>query len=342
MGIVNLVNLVCATFERPETGHFVADLIKMLADFLGDVGYGVVVVVFTLLLKLIMSPLDIWQKAVTAKNNTIMKRMKPEMEKLQKAYGHDKQTFSVKQMELYKKHGYKMAGACLPMIITLVVFFIVFAGFNAMTRYQIINNFIDITEEFEAYEEEARASGLTNDADIVAYAQDKVAEDYKPDGFLWIKNVFVADTFWDNPIPSYDKFIKSIAGTETSLSSITQDNYNMYMAKIIEKYPSTNGFLILPVLTIAVSFLAQFLMKSTTPQPAPGADAAGANSSMQIMQYLMPLMMGIFALFYSATFTIYMVISQFVSMAMQLIFNLVYSVKEKRAEEKRLSTTFKR
>lgn len=56
------------------------------------------------------------------KNQKITERLKPTMEKIQKQYGDNKQAFSQKQMELNRKEGYSYFSACLPMIVTLVVF----------------------------------------------------------------------------------------------------------------------------------------------------------------------------------------------------------------------------
>ena len=79
-------------------------LIVKVFDFV--VNYGWRIVLFTVLLKVVLLPLDIYQKHCMRKNQRITERLKPEMEKLQKAYGHDKQAFAQKQMELNKREGF--------------------------------------------------------------------------------------------------------------------------------------------------------------------------------------------------------------------------------------------
>ena len=123
--------------------HFMAKFMLAIGNSMGgsNVSFGWVVIVFTVILRLILSPLDIWQKIIARKNSKAMERMKPQLEALQAKYGDDKQRMQQEQMALYKKEKYSMMGMCLPTIITLVVFFIVFAGFRQMVGFQFANDY---------------------------------------------------------------------------------------------------------------------------------------------------------------------------------------------------------
>ena len=48
-----------------EVNHFIAKFISILYEGIGNIGW--TVVAFTVILKLILSPLDIWQKMILAK-----------------------------------------------------------------------------------------------------------------------------------------------------------------------------------------------------------------------------------------------------------------------------------
>ena len=87
-----------------EVNHFIAKFINKLYEGIGNIGW--TVVAFTVILKLILSPLDIWQKMITRKNAKIMERMKPQLEVLKAKYGDDKQKFQQEQMALYKREKY--------------------------------------------------------------------------------------------------------------------------------------------------------------------------------------------------------------------------------------------
>jgi YidC/Oxa1 family membrane protein insertase len=98
--------------------------------------YALTVVVFTVLFKIITSPLDFWQKRLTRKNAKAMKAMKPKLEQMKKEVGDNQQLYMQRQQAIYKEHGYSMLGTCLPMIVTLAVFITIFSGFTAMVKYQ--------------------------------------------------------------------------------------------------------------------------------------------------------------------------------------------------------------
>src|SRR5208283_4648432 len=92
-------------------------------------GYGLVIVLLTILLRAIFWPL-------TAKSTRSMKRMQalaPEMAALKEKYKDDQQKYTQKQMELWKKHKVNPMSGCLPMLVQMPVFF----GFFTMIRSAI-------------------------------------------------------------------------------------------------------------------------------------------------------------------------------------------------------------
>ncbi len=92
-------------------------------------GYGLVIVLLTVLLRAIFWPL-------TAASTRSMKRMQalaPELKALQEKYKDDVQKLTQKQWELYKKHKVNPMSGCLPMLIQMPVFF----GFFSMIRSAI-------------------------------------------------------------------------------------------------------------------------------------------------------------------------------------------------------------
>lgn len=106
---------------------------QAIIEGIGIIGLGIIV--FTIVLKCITLPFDIYQRVSMRKQNLVMREMQPELEKLQKQYANDKTTYNQKMMELYKKNGYSMFGACLPMIISLVILIVAFQGFRTYSQY---------------------------------------------------------------------------------------------------------------------------------------------------------------------------------------------------------------
>ena len=92
--------------------------------------WGVSIIVFTLLLKLLLFP-------VTAKGFVSMANMRkvmPKMKELQDRYANDKQKLSQEMMTLYKKEGANPLGGCLPMIAQMPFFIGFFFALREMVE----------------------------------------------------------------------------------------------------------------------------------------------------------------------------------------------------------------
>ena len=359
-----------------EPTHFMAKFMIVINDALGGgvASFGWTVVLFTVVLRLILSPLDVWQKLIARKNSKAMERMKPQLEVLQAKYADDKERFQQEQMALYKKEKYSTMGMCLPTIITFVVFFVVFAGFRQMVGYQFANDYKQcvnaynqtFSEEIEANREQpfiVEADGRLEIAKTeegaqfysatkekaqqavydVYYSEDQVTIR----SWLWIKNIFVSDN-WATAVPDFATVTGQKGMATSKLTGITIDEYNDVMGKVLGtggygKNGKWNGLLILPVLSIALSLLSTKLLQKSQgqpPAPAPTGEGEAAEkakaqqSTAKMMQYFMPLMIGVFAIFYSGAFALYMFTSSVCAIVFQLGFNLIAALIDKKREGK--------
>ena len=361
-----------------EPTHFMAKFMIVINNALGGGGasFGWTVVLCTAVLRLILSPLDIWQKVIARKNNKAMERMKPQLEVLQARYADDKQRLQQEQMALYKKEKYSTMGMCLPTIVTFVVFFVVFAGFRQMVGYQFAKDYKECVKTYNAsiseQIEQNKDKGFIVDNGDGKYDIDDIAKTeagaefyakakknaqhavyevyYSEDqvtirSFLWIKNIFVSDN-WAQAVPDFATVTGQKGMATSKLTGITIDEYNDVMAEVLGtggygKDGKWNGLLILPVLSIALSLLSTKLLSGSQAQPpAPAQDAQGEGAekakaqqqSMKMMQYVMPIMMGVFALFYSGAFALYMFTSSLCAILFQLTFNLIAKLVDKSRE----------
>ena len=57
---------------------------------------------------------------------------------------------------------------------------------------------------------------------------------------------------------------------------------------------------------------------------------------------MMPIMMGVFALFYSSAFCIYMVMNSLITVIFNLAYNAIAKKQEAKEEDERLAVTFKK
>ena len=138
MGIFNL--LASADPVIPFLGetfnislNWIGKLINSLIGAVGIVGVGIIV--FSLILKVIVLPFDVYQRVSMRKQNIKMKENKEKLEKLQKQYANDKKMYSQKMMEMQKENGISMLSSCLPMILSLVIFFVAIGAFNDYSAY---------------------------------------------------------------------------------------------------------------------------------------------------------------------------------------------------------------
>lgn len=376
----NSYSVVGDTVSEPT--HFMARFMIVMNNALGGgtASFGWTVVLFTVVLRLILSPFDIWQKVIARKNSKAMERMKPQLEVLQERYADDKQRLQQEQMALYKKEKYSTMGMCLPTIITFVVFFVVFAGFRQMVGYQFAKDYKQCVNTYNASisQQIEEAKDSTDWADAIVYngdgkydlddiaktekgaeflaqakskAQDAVKDVYYSDeqvtirSWLWIKNIFVSDN-WAEEVPDFATVTGQKGMATSKLTGITIDEYEDVMGKVLGtggygKDGKWNGLLILPVLSIALSLLSTKLLSKAQgqpPAPSPKAEGEAADKakaqqqSMKMMQYIMPIMFGVFALFYSGAFALYMFTSSLCAILFQLTFNLIAKIVDMKRE----------
>jgi len=105
-----------------------ANLMLLLYTYLGQ-STVLALAVLTLLINLLMLPLTLTQQRSARK----MQEIQPELEKLQKKYGKDKERLAQEQMKMYKEAGINPMGGCLPLLIQMPIWF----GLIGAIRYSI-------------------------------------------------------------------------------------------------------------------------------------------------------------------------------------------------------------
>lgn len=113
---------------------------KPLAIFLfwlyGLVGnYGIAIIIFTIVVRTILFPLYNSQM----KQSAMMSELQPELNKLQKQYGADKEKYNQKVMEFYQETGMNPAKGCLPLLIQMPILFGLFAALRSPLDYYTSN-----------------------------------------------------------------------------------------------------------------------------------------------------------------------------------------------------------
>ncbi len=131
------------------SGDLWATLILNVFNFITN--YGWRVVLFTFILKILLSPADIFQKISMRKQQKVQAKLAPVFEKIDKQFAHDQRTAMQKKQEMQKKMG---AGinplvSCLPTILTLVIFITLFNSLQNIGAYKNLTQYVDLYNEYQ-------------------------------------------------------------------------------------------------------------------------------------------------------------------------------------------------
>jgi membrane protein insertase Oxa1/YidC/SpoIIIJ len=124
--------------------------------------------------------------------------------------------------------------------------------------------------------------------------------------FLWIENIWLADTTV-NPVMGYNEFLKTSKLTSEQVSEV---EYNLITEPIKSESRSNNGCYILAILAAGINLLSTFVNNWISKARAKKRRvdvSLVTNKSNKTMTFVMPVIMGIFTLFYNAAFGIYIV-----------------------------------
>ena len=363
----NMISFLAA-LQVPEL-NWIGKIVAALYSFVGN--YGWTVLLFTVILKVITLPLDYWQRSSSKKNAIKMQQMKPMMDKIDKAYGANVRGAQQEKQKLMKKFGYSVFSSCLPTLVTLAVFIIMFSG---LTSYSSHSNVKEYNQLVDAYHYNlvisAQSNGieLSDDIKAVIVADYKVGDwseedeqlfqnELKPklaalsatklekvvndskeplakfaeenrESFLWIKNIWRADT-WQSVMPDYNEFTNGGMGTQ-GVKGADQTEYEVIYSAVTTYAggyagAAWNGLLILPVLAVLLSFFSMKLTQKT--QQMPNDPQSQATSKM--MTLMMPLVMSIFILMYTAALGVYIVGNSILSLITTFLLTPIINKKYK-------------
>lgn len=337
---------------------------KIIVAFENAFGsFALSIIVLTVIIKLVMSPIDFFNRRTNKKMATMQQKVKGQVEALNKKYANDKKTLNQKLGELYQREKINPMGSCFTMLINLGLTFAIFItllnGMNAMASYKIATEFETLQTEYVAsyvsenggniYDEITanpdksiyeickpymeQMNAIENEETkngVLAIANENVAKKHKEikEGFLWIDNIWIADSPFQNSIPSFDSYAGTARLTKDQKTDEYRQIYEQIMNPLRETNGRANGYFILLILCAGLSFLNQWLMMKKQKEENPQAPTNKA------MLFIMPIFMGIFTLFYTTMFALYLVSSQLVSIGLTPLINLISDKCDKRQQAK--------
>lgn len=115
---------MAALFSNP-----IAWLLQFLHSFIPN--YGIVIIIFSILLKIILQPLT----NKSTKANLKMQSIQPQVQELQKKYKNDPQRMQQELSKLYKEAGANPFSGCFPLLLQMPIFIALLQCASLYYRY---------------------------------------------------------------------------------------------------------------------------------------------------------------------------------------------------------------
>ncbi len=309
--------------------------------------WGWAMIVFTVLIRLALTPLDIKSRAGMRKTTALQ----PRLAELQKKYANDKEKLNQKTAELYKKEGVNPMSSCLPMLLTWPILIIVFSAMRTAANREILGQVTQI---------------LNNETPTM-------------ETFLWIRNLWMPDSLfspawpdmntmrqipadlwaaWFNgfgdqlPILLQDLNLTAESFSAANLQATIQTiqsamasgnaayanalavkdgwSFNLFITtlQVLNDY---NGYMILPILSAATQILMTKITGTQQNQPQGAAnDSAAATGKM--MTWFFPIFSLFICFSYSSAFALYWVMGNITMIGQTLLINRILDNREKQAK----------
>ena len=225
--ITKLSNFFCSAAIKEPTGVWE----KIIMAFHNGIpNYAWAIIVFTIVVKLVIFPLDFVNRRISAKNAKVQALVQPEIEDIQKKYGNNKQMINQKTMEIYKKHNYNVTGSCVIMLVymalTLFIFITLFSGLNNMAAYKVGSQYQEMENAFNkvAYETEEIETDYEKYTNAFSTAFENKKLEIRQQAETQKKNEILAGKEEGYQLTDEDKAAITKAGDEAVAN---QDNINL-------------------------------------------------------------------------------------------------------------------
>lgn len=289
---------------------FLAPVLGIIMEWIYKVvqNYGWTIIIFTLLSKVLLFPLQLKQQKSTAR----MSAYQPMMQEIQEKYKDDKERMNEELMKFQQESGFSMTAGCLPMILNMLVIFGMIEVVYRPLQY-VLRVSKDLIDQCVAV---ANAAGAALDANNYM-VQNQLINLVKqnPNAYSELLGDKLADVI---------NFKFTFLGIDLSLT------------------PSEAGWLsvaiIIPVLSVVTMIAFQIYTMKASGQKMQGG--------MMGMTWVMSIMFGFFAFTVPVGFSLYYTASNIFGFVQTLVTKRIYDPEEmkrqieeeiaaKRAEKKK-------
>ena len=256
-------------------------IMRWIYNLVGN--YGVTLILFTLITKILLLPLSVKQK----KSMIRMNAFQPEIQRIQKKYATDTQKQQEELSRLQKEHNFSMTSGCLPMLIQMPILF----------------GMIDVI-----YKPLRHIVGVKNA--LIADTLTPMAEK-----MLGTLSRYSPQTDIIKAIKQAPQAFAEVLDPAT-ISAVQELNLT-FLGLDLTATPSIkvfNALLLIPVVSVVLMLGQQFITQKLNGQQS--------NSSTTAMMLMTTLMFGYFSFMMPAGVSIYWIFSSFFAILQELILRL--------------------
>lgn len=291
-------------------------LISMIYSLVQN--YGLTIILFTILVKLILMPLQI-------KSQKAMKRqqkVQPIIAELQKKYANDQQKLQQEMMKVYRENNISMSGGCLPLLIQMPI---LFALYSVIRRPLTYIKGVDFAAETVAENVKLVIARMQESfpeiiGNLASSTVEQIRQNYQIQLAKWADMLGVAKDFnWDI---NFNFLGLDLSGLPSeSLSAIMSGNF-ANIGKVL--------LILIPIIAMLATWLSMKYSQSqqNAVQTNTNNEENPAQAMSRSMNVMMPIMTGFFTFTLPSGIGIYWIISSVMQMVQQFILNKYFDRKE--------------
>lgn len=270
-------------------------LMQFIYETLAFENYGIAILIFTIIIKVLMMPLQVKQQRSIAKTQEIQ----PELNELQKTYANDREKLMEEQQKLYAKYNISMTAGCLPLLI----------------QFPLIIALYEIIRRPLTYISGLSTEAVTKVAEILSL---NAADELNINNTLLKDSALLAKV--EGLVGKSDLINMNFLGI-FDLGETPAFNPSTIMADKAIYLP----LLLIPILScVSAIFLQKFSMGSASKKNKDAPKQAGPNVAGGMMK-VMPIMSLIIAFTVPAGLGLYWTISNVLSMLQMMLVNKIFA-----------------
>lgn len=259
----------------------------LLAIFKAVGSYGLAVILFALIVKLICIPLAIKGK----KSMLAMNALNAEMQQLQKKYANNRVKLNEEMQKLYDKHGVNPMSGCLPQFIPLPIMMGLYYAVQQPLKFMM---------------------GFSDD--VISQLGSLVGVDMASAGYYG--QITIAEKLGDLFTQNGGVWPDAVTNITNNAGELLNIDFSFLGLNLAQTPSISNPSIlwVIPILSGVTAFLASFVM-----QKMQGTQNSAAASQLKMMNLIMPLMSLYFGFILPGTIGIYWIFNNVFSCVQEIV-----------------------